>query len=85
MTWEFVITNPAARDLRALHRTELEVIDEAFEAMRTDPYGGDIKFLRGAGNTMRRRVGDWRILFELYKDRRLVVVLGVKRRGSKTY
>ena len=85
MTWEFVITNLAARDLRALHRTELEVIDGAFEAMRTDPYGGDIKFLRGAGNTMGRRVGDWRILFELYKDRRLIVVFGVKRRGSKTY
>ena len=85
MTWEFVITNPAVRDLRALHRTELKVIDEAFESMRTDPYGGDIKFLRGAGNAMRRRVGAWRILFELYKDRRLIVVLGVKRRGSKTY
>jgi mRNA-degrading endonuclease RelE of RelBE toxin-antitoxin system len=85
MTWEFVITNPAARDLRALHSTELEVIDETFEAMRIDPYSGDIKFLRGAGNTIRRRVGDWRILFELYKDRRLIVVLGVKRRGSKTY
>jgi mRNA-degrading endonuclease RelE of RelBE toxin-antitoxin system len=85
MTWEFVITNPAVRDLRALHRTELEGIDEAFEAMRTDPYSGDIKFLRGAGNTIRRRVGAWRILFELYKDRRLIVVLGVKRRGSKTY
>ena len=39
MTWEFVITNPAVRDLGALHRTELEAIDEAFEAMRTDPYG----------------------------------------------
>ena len=39
MTWEFVITNPAARDLRALHRTELEVIDEAFEAMRVGRCG----------------------------------------------
>jgi mRNA-degrading endonuclease RelE of RelBE toxin-antitoxin system len=85
MTWELVITNPAVRDLRALHRTEFEVLDEAFEAMRTDPYSGDIKFLRGAGNTIPRRVGAWRILFYLYKDKRLIVVLGVKRRGSKTY
>jgi len=85
MTWDFIITNPAARDLRALHCTELEAINEAFEAMRNDPYGGDFKFLRGTGSTMRRRVGEWRILFDLHKDKRLIVVLGVKRRGSKTY
>jgi hypothetical protein len=49
------------------------------------PYGGDIKFLRGTDGARRRRVGPWRILFERHKDRRLVVVLAVKRRRSKTY
>jgi mRNA-degrading endonuclease RelE of RelBE toxin-antitoxin system len=56
-----------------------------FEAMRADPYSGDIKFLRGAGGTLRRRVGAWRILFAVNQAKREVAVLGVKRRTSTTY
>jgi mRNA interferase RelE/StbE len=80
-----VITNPAERGLRKVPRVDLEHIDNAFAEMCSDPYSGDVKFLRGMGSAFRRRVGDWRILFELDKDRRLIVVLAVMRRGSKTY
>jgi mRNA-degrading endonuclease RelE of RelBE toxin-antitoxin system len=34
---------------------------------------------------LRRRVGDWRILYELNESRKLIVVTAVKRRGSNTY
>ena len=60
-------------------------IDQAFEEMCSDPYSGDVRFLRGMGIVLRRRVGDWRILFELDKNKKLIIVLAVKRRGSKTY
>jgi mRNA-degrading endonuclease RelE of RelBE toxin-antitoxin system len=60
-------------------------ISAALEAMRANPYGGDVKFLRGTGGALRRRVGSWRILFEVHQRERRVVVLGVKRRTSTTY
>ena len=85
MTWGLLITNPAERGLRKVPRVDLEHIDQVFSELCSDPYSGDIKFLRGVGAIFRRRVGDWRILFELDKDRRLIIVLAVKRRGSKTY
>lgn len=85
MTWDLVITNPAERELRKVPRADLESINQTFSAMRDDPYSGDVKFLRGMGQTFRRRVGDWRIFFELDKVRQTIVVLAVKRRGSKTY
>jgi len=53
--------------------------------MRVNPYSGDIKFLRGAAGALRRRVGVWRILFDVHKDKHLVIVLAVKRRRSTTY
>lgn len=85
MTWGLVISNPAERALRRVPRLDLEHIDEAFAKMCSDPYSGDVKFLRGMGATFRRRIGDWRILFELDKESQVIVVLAVKRRGSKTY
>jgi mRNA-degrading endonuclease RelE of RelBE toxin-antitoxin system len=80
-----MITNPAAKDLRRLSRDDLRRIDHAFESMRTSPYSGDIKFLSGMGGALRRRVGVWRILFEVHQQRRTAVVLGVKWRTSTTY
>jgi mRNA interferase RelE/StbE len=85
MTWGLVITNPAERGLRKVPRADLASINAAFSDMCTDPYSGDVKFLRGKEVNFRRRVGDWRILFELDKDRHMIVVLAVKRRGSNTY
>lgn len=44
-----------------------------------------MKFLHGLDGALRRRVGDWRILFELHETKKVIVVTAVKRRGSKTY
>jgi len=80
-----VVTKPVTRDLKKLSLADLKRIDAAFATMRSNPYGGDIKFLHGSGGTLRRRVGAWRILFEVDQRRRMVVILGVKRRTSTTY
>jgi mRNA-degrading endonuclease RelE of RelBE toxin-antitoxin system len=85
MTWGLLITEPAARHLRKLPRHDLEHVDAALDEMRVNPYSGDIKFLRAAAGALRRRVGVWRILFDVHKDKHLVIVLAVKRRRSTTY
>jgi mRNA-degrading endonuclease RelE of RelBE toxin-antitoxin system len=53
--------------------------------MSSNPFGGDIKFLKGTAGALRRRVGSWRILFDVDQSGRRVVILGVKRRTSTTY
>jgi mRNA-degrading endonuclease RelE of RelBE toxin-antitoxin system len=37
------------------------------------------------GGAIRRRVGSWRILFDVDQAKRVVVILGVKRRTTTTY
>jgi mRNA-degrading endonuclease RelE of RelBE toxin-antitoxin system len=85
MPWALVITEPAQRDLRQLAPPDLRRVNSAFEAMRGNPYGGDIKFLQGSSGTLRRRVGVWRIIFVVDHKERTVAILGVKRRTSTTY
>ncbi len=55
------------------------------DEMEDNPSQGDIRKLRGGREGFRRRVGDWRIFFDLYSDERRVVVTGIERRTSKTY
>lgn len=85
MKWGLIVTSNAKRDLRTIPRSDLERIDDALEAIIEDPYGGDVKFLRGGARTVRRRAGDWRIIYEVHAKKRLAVVLTVVRRASNTY
>jgi len=85
MKWGLALTNPARRVLRDAPRADVAQIDVALREMEDDPLAGDVKFLRGTHHTLRRRVGAWRILYELRPERRLIVVLDVMRRDSNTY
>jgi len=84
MTWGLVIASRATRQFRRLSADDRDSVDRAFSEMRENPFQGDLKFLRGL-DTLRRRVGDWRILYELDETKRLIVVTAIKHRGSSTY
>jgi mRNA-degrading endonuclease RelE of RelBE toxin-antitoxin system len=84
MTWGLVIASRAKRQLRRLSATERDAIDAVFLQMCGDPFHGDVKVLRGLG-ALRRRVGDWRILYMLDDAREIIIVTAVKRRRSNTY
>jgi mRNA interferase RelE/StbE len=85
MKWGLVIANRAKRHHRRLSIEEREQIDSALLEMSDNPLAGDVKFLRGTRGVLRRRIGDWRIIFELDRDKRIVLITDVMRRGSNTY
>ena len=85
MTWGLVITSRAKRQLRRLTEPERRLIDDAFSEMCRNPYQGDVRFLKGSDGAFRRRTGDWRILYDLESEHKVIVVTAVKRRGSNTY
>ncbi len=53
--------------------------------MQTDPFLGDIRRLKGQSTAWRRRVGSFRIIYDLYFEEKLIVVAGILRRSSTTY
>jgi len=85
MKWGLAITSSAKRQLRRVPAPKLGQINRAFSDMCEDPFSGDVKCLRGLDGALRRRVGDWRVLYELNPDHKVIVVTAVKRRGSNTY
>lgn len=84
MKWGLLIGNRAQRQLRRLTASEREHIDDAFAEMCRDPFNGDVKFL-GGRDALRRRVGEWRILFEFDQRLHAIRVIAVERRSSTTY
>jgi len=53
--------------------------------MQVDPFSGDVVRLQGELHTWRRRVGNYRVFFEISADQLTVDVLGIVRRTSTTY
>jgi len=51
--------------------------------MQADPFSGDIKRLHPSG--WRRRVGSYRVFFDLLPAERRVVVTAIERRTTTTY
>ena len=84
-------TSRFLRELRALRRSGqvalLERIGRVLHRLEDDPYrprpGVDIKRLRVTGEgVFRVRVGDYRILYEVERERRIIVVTSLFHRGA---
>jgi mRNA-degrading endonuclease RelE of RelBE toxin-antitoxin system len=57
----------------------------ALVAMEHDPFSGDVVRLKAQPVAWRRRVGDWRILFNVELEMSRVLVHDVLRRTSRAY
>ena len=53
--------------------------------MGSDPFTGDIERLKDERAAFRRRIGDWRMFFDVDPERRAVDVSSVERRTTTTY
>jgi len=86
MNWQLVIVKSARKALRTFPDRDAAAIGAALEAMQRDPRAGDTVHLHDPRlPAFRRRVGAYRILFDIHADRRLVVVSCILRRTTTTY
>jgi len=84
-SWTVSISSSAQKSIRRAPRHERERLLAELDRLAVDPLGGNTVRLHGLANTARRRVGDWRIIFELDFDRRRLFVSHVDRRTTTTY
>ncbi|HEY3744473.1 MAG TPA: type II toxin-antitoxin system RelE/ParE family toxin [Bryobacteraceae bacterium] len=83
MNWILLVTQPARKALARLPERDQHRIVAAMDRMAEDPFTGDIKRLEP--DAWRRRVGNYRIFYDLDIDERTIVVTGIERRTSTTY
>lgn len=85
MNWEIHIVERARKQLVKVQEKDRGYILLALQEMRTDPFSGDVVWLKNQQYSMRRRVGTWRILFDVNTKIKLVVIGDVRRRTGNTY
>ena len=85
MNWKIYATNRAEKQLKKLPKSDAERIEETIDAMALNPFSGDIEKLSGEDNAWRRRVGSYRILYEVNITKKIAYIIDIKRRTSSTY
>ena len=85
MTWKLIFSSSARRNLRKLPLNDRRRIDRALDELALDPSQGDVLPLRNHPAEFRKRVGDYRVFFDLERHERLIRVHDIVRRTSTTY
>ena len=85
MTWTIHIAKRAEKQLAKAPAKSRRLLLAALQEMQENPFSGDISRLTAQRSTWRRRVGAYRIFFDVYPGRNHIDVLDIARRTSTTY
>jgi len=82
--------SPAAdRDLERLkgqiRRQDFERLRVAIGGLADEPRPHEVRKIKGAERAYRIRVGNYRVVYEIYDNESLVLLLQVARRTERTY
>ncbi len=83
--WDLRVSKDALKALSKIPKENAEKILEIVETLVINPFVGDIKKIRGEEQTWRRRVGEYRILFEIRQNEKIIFVFSIKKRSENTY
>jgi len=85
MNWTVAVDPAARKQLKRIPKADAERIRAVAREFVVNPYAGDIRKMEGEEDVWRRRVGAYRILYEVRAKAGLIYVLDVRRRTSNTY
>jgi mRNA interferase RelE/StbE len=83
--WELEIDPDFFKELRRVPQDYTDRILEVVEALSVHPFIGDVRKMKGEKNIWRRRIGAYRIFYEVFTEEMVIRVFHVERRTSKTY
>ncbi len=85
MDWQIKVANSAGKNLKRFPPKDRERIKAILNEMSFNPFNGDIEKMEGASNSWRRRIGAYRIFYDVHKEIRVIDVTNIERRTSSTY
>jgi mRNA interferase RelE/StbE len=83
--YELQLERSAERILARLPQQEHRRIEEAIDGLSLEPRPRGILKLQGAVDMYRLRVGNYRVIYVVFDQERIVKVLDVLRRDTQTY
>ena len=85
MSWIVIVDASAKKRLKRIPKDDARRIIDALEECAVNPYAGDIEKMEGTDDTWRRRIGAYRIKYEVRTKEKVIYVFDVARLTSKTY
>ncbi|MDP6514289.1 MAG: type II toxin-antitoxin system RelE/ParE family toxin [SAR202 cluster bacterium] len=85
MSYEIEFTPAAERNLRRIPRQSLGRIERAIQALAQEPRPSQVRKISGYDKSWRIRVGQFRVVYNIYDDKLLIVVVRIARRQENTY
>ena len=79
------LTKRSRKQLAELPLADRKRVAVALRQMQDDPYTGDIARLQGEPFGWRRRVGNYRVIYDLIPEQRVIIVSRIERRTTTTY
>ena len=73
------------KQIKKIPHKNIERILFVIESMSFDPFQGDVQKMKNEKDIWRRRVGSYRIFYEVFQNNRIILVFKIKRRTSNTY
>lgn len=83
--WQLKIRKKAWKAFVRLPGKDRNRLLETMGELALNPYAGDIEKMKGEVHHWRRRMGAYRIFYEIIPDDRVIYVFRIERRTSKTY
>jgi mRNA interferase RelE/StbE len=78
--YQVVVPTSVARALAKLPRNRQRQIQSRIDALADEPRPPGCVKLVGQENLWRIRVGDWRVIYEIHDDRRILIVVIIAHR-----
>ena len=85
MSWQIKIAKRVLKQVKKIPKKDAQRLSIILQSMSENPYRGDLDNLKGEENTWRRRVGAYRIIYEIFPKQKMVFIEDIRRRTSTTY
>lgn len=85
MNWEVRVHKKIGKYLKKIPKQDVVRVETALEQFQNNPFFGDIEKMEGEKNVWRRRIGAYRVFYEIFIESRMVFVFNVERRTTATY
>lgn len=85
MSWNVKIAKRVLKEIKRIPKKDASRLLFVLEEISENPYRGDIEKIKGEENVWRRRVGSYRILYEIILSQKSISVFNIRRRATNTY
>ncbi len=86
INWQLKVRDRVWKDIAKFPKKDQgRIVEIVEEEILSNPYLGDIEKMKGEENSWRRRMGAYRIFYEIRSQEKVVFVFRIDRRTSQTY